>query len=104
MRTKTEMTNEQRAEAASRLEEIVGEMMELLGEAGAIIQDAAPDEYRRAKAYCLAHLECALHADHGYLNRSDNLASYVEAVRGECDDEEDDDLDEDAGAGDLLPE
>lgn len=87
MKTKTTLSRDQREEMADRLEEIIYEMKEMIDEAEDIIGQAAPRLRDSATSQCLAHLKIALSRDHGYMDRySDNLASYVDAVRG--DDEE----------------
>jgi hypothetical protein len=67
-----------------RLEEIKDEMLELLQRARAILRGTT--EQRRAESYWLAHIEMALHNDHGYLgNGGITMTDTIDALRAEAD-------------------
>jgi len=62
---------DEKMEAVERLEEIKGEMLELLGEARELVRRYGDEVvYARAKGYWLAHVETALTRDHMYLGSS----------------------------------
>ncbi len=64
-----EIESEEAAYNIKRLEEIKNKILELLDESRQIIKDY-PFPYERAKAYWLAHIECALSKDCAYVGSS----------------------------------
>lgn len=79
-----------RTEKTGRLKEIQREMLDLLDEASRIVRAAGGGHHERARVYWLAHIESALHRDHGYLGGSvvtmEDTISEIED--GDGDDEE----------------
>ncbi len=78
---------------ADELEELQGQMLDLLGAAESLLHGTS--EYDSAKAYWLAHVETALSNDHGYLGGSmttmqDTIDALREAGEEDWDDEEED--------------
>jgi ribosomal protein S2 len=85
-------------EKLERLDEIKGEIKELVDEAGDLVREAARDVengiiFRRAESYWLAHIESALDNEGRWLGGSmtkmqDTIDELREAIKPEEDDEE----------------
>lgn len=77
---------------AEELEEIQGQMLDLLGMAKNAV--SGTPEASSAESYWIAHIEMALSNDHGYLGGSmTTMQDTIDALRAGAD--EDDDWDED---------
>ena len=87
------------SESVDRLMEIQIEMLELLGEAESVIQEATSNGdsiiLNRAQSYWLAHVKVALTKDHGFLAGSvvdmDDTIQELDSLVGDEDEEDGED-------------
>lgn len=82
------MTN---TKAAMRLRELADEIYETLAEMEDILEEVAPEELERAKAYWMAHIDGALLNQKGWMGGSlisleDTLAALEEEEEEEAED------------------
>lgn len=82
------------SEIADELEEIQGQMMDLIHQADSLLRGT--DEYNAAKGYWIAHITTALSSDHDYLGGSmSTMQDTIDALREGDVDADDDGYDED---------
>ena len=71
-----------------RLVEIRQEMMDLIEEASNLVRQADKHEYERAKAYWIAHIECALEKINPYDKTMEDTIRALEPCEEEEEEEE----------------
>ena len=87
------LNKQELTETVDRLEEIQGEMLELLGEAKELVRGCGvPGVESRANAYWLAHVAIALTKNSEYMNHSmcdmdDTIKELREELEEGCEDE-----------------
>lgn len=87
---------------AEELEEIQGQMLDLLGMAKNAV--SGTPEASSAESYWIAHIEMALSNDHGYLGGSmTTMQDTIDALRAGADEDDDWDEDEESIPGENDP-